>query len=177
MEEFEVQSLNAYIRQLAGGETEALDRIYGLTAGRLLAVAVGIVHARAAAEDVLHDSYIKLARSADSFRGGNGYAWLCRIVRNTAFNYLKSERYRRGDNIDDFFELADSGNLGESSALRLSVEAAMKDLSRRERNMIYLRYFADKTVRQIAKDMDEPKSTVMSVLKKAEERLKELLKT
>lgn len=177
MEEKEVQSLNEYIRQLAGGYSSALDAIYKLTAGRLLSVAVGIVHSRSAAEDVLHDSFIKLAKNAESFRGGNGYAWLCRIVRNTAFNHLKSQRYRRADNVDDFYELSDGGNLGESSALRLSVEAAMKDLTLRERNMIYMRYFGDKTVRQIAKAINEPKSTVMSVLKKAEERLKELLKT
>jgi RNA polymerase sigma-70 factor (ECF subfamily) len=44
------------------------------------------------AEDVVQDAVLRALRYFTSFRGGNGRAWIFRIVRNTAHEHLKGRR-------------------------------------------------------------------------------------
>lgn len=113
--------VNHYILLIAEGDTNALRELYRLIGGRLLSVAQGIMRNRQNAEDVLHDSFIKIVRCANQFnRGTNGYAWLCKIVKNTALNKLKSENLRRAENIDDMFFCQTAGIFMKTTACPLT---------------------------------------------------------
>lgn len=92
----ERRELGELIVAIARGDEGALAAVYQRAGGRLLSVAMGLTRDIHSAQDVLHDSFIKVARSAHQFkRGTNGYAWLCKIVKNTAINKIKSS-YDRG---------------------------------------------------------------------------------
>lgn len=53
------------------------------------------------AEDAVQDSFLKIAKNASRFeRNTNGVAWVMRIVRNTALDYLKRERKISTVNVD-----------------------------------------------------------------------------
>src|SRR5438876_10251947 len=41
------------------------------------------------AEDAVQDAFVRAIRHFDGFRGGDGRAWLLRIVRNTCFTHLR----------------------------------------------------------------------------------------
>ncbi len=173
----ERSNVNAYINRIAQGEISALNELYLLLGGRLLSVAQGIMRNRYNAEDVLHDSLIKIVRYAKNFKfGTNGYAWLCKIVKNTALNKIKSQHLRRAENIDDIFELSDGKDFFETSAVTIDIKNALLMLQPNERLAIWLKYYNDMTVREIAAETKMKKTTTQDLIKRAEKKLSELLK-
>lgn len=174
--DYERSRISNLIIYIAGGDEKALAEVYDIAGGRLLSVAMGIMRNINTAQDVLHDSFIKIARCANQFkRGSNGYAWLCKIVRNTALNKIKSENLRRGEDIDSFFNLTDGTDMAEKADTVIAVEAAMKTLLPKERTLIWLKYYNDMTIRQIASELNIAKSTVQEKIKTAESKLKKAL--
>jgi RNA polymerase sigma-70 factor (ECF subfamily) len=171
------ERLGALVAAVAGGDAAALSAIYEEAGGRLLSVAMGVTRNLAMAEDVLQDSFVKIARSAAAFRAGtNGYAWLCTVVRNTALNALKYERHRQGADIDAFFSLADVKDDYGEFELAESVRRGLKELTPEERTVIWLKYFNEMTVREIAAELNTARSTVQERIVRAEEHLRSFLK-
>ena len=82
---------DAAIRACAGGDREALRRIYEREAKFLLGVTLRIVRDRALAEDVLHDAFVSIWSRAASFDAtrGAGRGWIYSIVRNAALNRVR----------------------------------------------------------------------------------------
>lgn len=167
--------INRCIKELANGDTAALETIFSAVGGRLFSVAVAIMRNRESAEDVLQESLIKIVRGAPSFHGGNGYGWMCKIVRNTALNWIKAEKLRRAENIDCVYNVSDGKDFFGECAASTDVYNALKALDPRERHIVWLRYYADMTVREIAADTGIKKTTVQDTLKRAEKKLKEML--
>jgi len=173
----ERERINQLILLIATGDRNALEEFYKSIGGRLFSVALGLMRNRQNAEDVLHDSLIRIVRYAKTFnKGTNGYAWACKIVKNTALNKIKSEGYRQGQNIDCFFHLSSGGDLYEERGRALDIKSAMQNLSSAERLVIWLKYYNDMTVREISQQTNMKKSTVQDNIKRAEEKLKLLLK-
>ena len=167
--------LNALLSLLRKGHAEALDEIYLAVGRRMYALARGIV-GPADADDVISESFIKIARGIRSFREDtNGYAWVMRIVRNTAFDFLRKRKMRAEENLDAFFHLTDERYSPERRMEALALEEAIQKLTEAERKMIYYRYYLDLTVREIALETGMSKSAVARAAQNAEEKLKSLL--
>jgi RNA polymerase sigma factor, sigma-70 family len=172
----ERSSINFYLKEIAGGSADSLTALYRLAGGRMLSVAVGITRNAGDAEDVVQDSLIKIVRFAHRFKAGtNGYAWICKIVQNTALNKVKSENLRRADNIDSVFNLSDGRDFLGGGIASNDVKRAMLSLTPKERLVIWLKYFNDMTVRDIASEAGLKKTTAQDLIKKAEEKLRKLL--
>jgi len=172
----EKDTINRMIPLIAQGDEAALATVYDRAGGRLLSVAMGITRNLQLAEDALSESFIKLVRCAEQFKGGNGYAWLCTIVKNTALNIIKSDKNKQGLDIDGFFDLSSGRDFTEDSVNALAVEDALKRLSKQERLCVWLKYFNDYTVREIAEETGLSKSSVHDVIKKAEGKLREFMR-
>ena len=165
------------MRRIARGDESALTLLYNTVGGRMLSVALSIVHDRSAAEDVLQDSFLTIVRKADKFRFyQNGYGWVCTIVRNTALDYIRKQNRLKCENIDDAFYLSDESiNVGEQTADKVSVREAIAGLESRERAAIYYRYYEDLSVREIASRIKISKSAADRLLLTAEQKLRKLL--
>ena len=168
--------LNALLSLLRKGKTDALDDIYQEIGRRMYALARGIV-GPTDADDVMQESFLKIARGIRSFREDtNGYAWVMRIVRNTAFDVLRKRKQRAEENLDAFFHLTDERYSPERRVEALALEEALQKLNEEERKMIYYRYYLDFTVREIAAETGMSKSAAARQAQNAEEKLKKLLK-
>ncbi len=168
--------LNKYILDIATGDSNALESIYKMVGGRLLSVAIGILRNRELAEDVVQDSFVKIVRYSINYRKDtNAYAWLCTIVRNSALNKLKSEKLRQGIDIDSCIGLTDNEDLYANTLVSIEVKQALAELDSRERVAIWLRYYNEMPVRQIAEELGMKKSTANDMIKRAEDKLKVLL--
>lgn len=177
MDKAELQRINSCIVRVAEGDADALDEIYTAVGGRLMAVAFSVVKNRAAAEDVLHDGFIAVAKNAKKFtRSDNGYAWLCTVMRNTALNKLKAEKRRSAENIDDMYYLGDNAAEANQTQTSMIVKEALEHLTELQRQLIMMKYFEDLTVRAIAARLALSKSAVARELDKATKTLKEFLK-
>ena len=173
---FERGQLNNYLAELAQGEPSALDNIYLLVSKQMYALAWSIVKSKYDAEDILHDSFMLIAQNARGFKSGsNGYAWVMKITRNAALDFLRRKGRRAEENIDNFFNLT-SGDYDENKRdTAIMLETAIKQLEDSEKKLIYYTYYLDMTVREIAKEMGISKSAVSRQLEKAEKNLKILL--
>jgi RNA polymerase sigma factor (sigma-70 family) len=75
------------------GNTEALCRIYEKYKSNLLRLAISLLNDTAAAEDVVHDSFISFAQSSQRLKtGGNLKSYLVVSVANLARNWNRAKR-------------------------------------------------------------------------------------
>ncbi len=141
-----------------------------------------LVREPAAAEDVVQDSLVRALTYFASFRGGDGRAWLLRIVRNTAVNRSSSLARRAEDQLDT----TESGAHANLVDLAASPEAVLQQteahatLAERVaalptglREAIVLREFEEMSYRDIAAITGVPMGTVMSRLWQARQILLE----
>ena len=173
MTDSERTQINQYIEQIARGSYTAIDSLAQMVSGRMLSVALSVVRNRALAEDVVQDSFLRILSKAATFRKGiNGYAWICKIVHNTALNALRRERRFRALNYDDLPFLSDDCPTEDNLVAAAAVQQAIKELTEREKQLIYQKYFMEFTVRDSARATGISKSEVQRTVARAEAKLK-----
>ena len=139
------------------------------------------------AEDVVQEAVLRAFTFFDGFRGGNARSWLLKIVRNTCFSWLQTNRPNEiaGIEIDELedalplpFCSASSEN-PETLALRrtttLQLDHALSLLSSRYREVIVLRELEGLSYKEIAAVIDMPIGTVMSRLARGRTELRRIL--
>ncbi|MEL6571780.1 MAG: sigma-70 family RNA polymerase sigma factor [Pseudomonadota bacterium] len=103
------EEIEALIGSVALGDRKAFQALYDATSAKLLGVCLRILKDRAAAEDAMQDSFIKVWKNADRF-AVNGYSpmtWLITIARNTAIDRLRATKDTA--DIADFTDTIASG--------------------------------------------------------------------
>jgi RNA polymerase sigma factor (sigma-70 family) len=98
-----------------------------------------------------------------------------KITQNTAYNHLKSERLRQGDDPESFFALSDDFDAISHTETTVMLEGAMAGLSDKEKQAVYQKYYLDLTVREIAERMGISKSEAARKVKSGEEKIKAYL--
>lgn len=177
MTEIERAKLNRLLDALRHGDACALDGVYALVSRQMFALSRSLVGDRQTAEDIVSDSFIKLAENIGKFKmGTNGYAWVMKITRNTALDFLRKKGRRCEENIDDYFNLSSGDYEQDKRDTAIMLEMAIKSLSEVDKKLIFYVYYMDMTVREIATEMDIPKSTVARKIRDAEANLKKILK-
>ena len=93
----------------ARGDQAALRALYAAEGARLLGVAQRIVRDRPLAEDIVHDTFVKVWQKAASFDPARGEArgWLYSITRHLALNAVR-DRQREVAVDDDTAEALDA---------------------------------------------------------------------
>ena len=78
------------------GDRSAFDRIYTSTAPRLLGYLAGLLADRAAAEDALQQTFIRLHDARDAYvRGADPLPWIFTIAHRVALDELRRRRRAR----------------------------------------------------------------------------------
>lgn len=81
------------MRRVADGDSAALAALFDRHKARLFAFLVHVVGDRAAAEDLLGETFLRLYQARRRYRAGSGFTpWLFAIARNLALGELR----RRG---------------------------------------------------------------------------------
>ncbi|MDE7312578.1 MAG: sigma-70 family RNA polymerase sigma factor [Eubacterium sp.] len=91
--------------------------------------------------------------------------WICRIVMNEAYNVLRKKQ-KEND------RLQETVSSGEDTYVDLDLQQAIRQLKEEEQTVIYLRYYEDKPLDEIAQITQEKLSTVKSRLYRAMDKLK-----
>lgn len=162
---------------IKGGNSRGVDLLYFSMGKVMLAIARGIIKDSYIAEDIVQESFLKIVQNINKYKKGtNGYSWVCKIVRNTALNTLKEKQGVKIDDIDEFFSVSSDEDIKEETSTQLLVEKLMNSLAPPiVKKMIYMKYFLDMTVREIAKEIGKSKSYVAKEISKAEEYMKTLI--
>lgn len=128
---------------------------------------------QSAAEDIVHDAYLRALRGFAGFRGDDIKPWLFAIIRNCFYSWTRTMRTGpRADALDDDIETLElDADTPESLLIRREEGAAMRALIAalpvQYREVLILRELEHFSYRTIAATIDAPVGTVMSRLARA----------
>jgi RNA polymerase sigma-70 factor (ECF subfamily) len=134
------------------------------------------------AQDVAQEAYLRAFRFFPGFRGGDARAWLLKIVRNTCYSWLHSNRpLREAMEFDENLLPPDSYALNPEEAVlqndsNTQVRKALEKLPPNYREVLILRELEGMSYKEIADITSTPAGTVMSSLSRARGRLRQILK-
>ncbi len=161
------------------GSRAALRRIYEKYYDYLLTVATALLHDVNAAEDVVHDSFLKLSESADLLNPRRSLKWyLVVCVSNRARDELRARRHK-DVGLDEPLSLP-SGACGPASAAIRNEEMqvisdALGQLPYEQREVVVLRTRGRMTFKAIAELRQVSIKTVQSRYRYGLDKLKTLL--
>lgn len=133
------------------------------------------------AEDVVQEAFLRAYQFFAGFHGGDGRAWLLRIVRNTCYSWLEKNRPCTPAVVfDENKHSAEQPEAGPEAPLIASEERqmlrrALEELPPEFRETIVLRELEGLSYKEIAVVTGVPVGTVMSRLARGRERLHECL--
>ena len=132
------------------------------------------------AQDIVQEAYLRALKAFHGFHGSDGRAWLLKIVRNTAYTWLRRNRAVELTTFDE--EIHTSGGDAANPAVTLekiedaqAIRDAMEDLAVEFREILVLRHLEGLSYKEIADIAQIPPGTVMSRLARARARLKDCL--
>ena len=167
-----------------------LDEIYSAYAPELFKICLRYSNSKAEAEDLLHDSFIRIYERLTQYKGkGSFEGWLKRIVVSVALNKLRTNRFTPShhESFDDIKEVdieKESDDLPEERGLILDagidqndVIECMQELPAKAKAVFNLYVFEKMKHKDIAKELEITTSTSKTQLKRARVLLhKQLLK-
>jgi RNA polymerase sigma-70 factor, ECF subfamily len=126
---------------------------------------------RAEAEDIAQDATVRAWRRRATLRDGAARkSWLATIVRNEALRELARKRPAPTDQIEGAHGSDDERVL--ATVERADLHAALERLSKRDRQLVRLRYNEDMTQEAIARRLGIPLGTVKVRLHRVRARLR-----
>ena len=156
-----------------------LEDIYRDHRRGLLALAVSVVREVAAAEDAVHEAFVRMAKQTTP-PTGDPAAYAYRAVRNAAIDQTR-RRETRPTPTDDMATLFaaphtdDPSYASETRETQQMLMQAVDNLPDLEREIVVLRSFGGLTFKQIAEATDQPISTISSQHKRALDKLRHAL--
>jgi len=133
------------------------------------------------AQDVVQEAYLRAFRFFPDFRGDDARGWLMKIVRNTCYSWLRTNRpLQNAAEFDENIFPADSRvpNPEELVLQTVSgtlVRKALEELPENFREVLVLREIDGRSYKEIADIIGMPAGTVMSSLSRARVRLRQAL--
>lgn len=178
MSKVDVNLVNKCLFKIAYGDEKAVTVLFHALSPTLRYIARKYIPDKEQAEDLVQDFWADIEKIAKGFvRAENGFNYLVKVMNRRAINRYKklSKEKARVRPVD--FELdGRCEDFSEKYALQQMVQSALEKLEEVERIIIEESYFENKTVREIGKDLNIPKSTVARIKQKALDKLKTLLK-
>jgi RNA polymerase sigma-70 factor (ECF subfamily) len=137
-----------------------------------------LLHDDQNAQDAVQDAFMRAARFASGFRGGDRRAWLLAIVRNVCYTQLSRSRTAAKNVVFDEEQHQGASpaiDPEEAALTRVDREALMRALEAlpvEYREAIVMREMEDLSYKEIANAAGVPIGTVMSRLARARDRLR-----
>ncbi len=172
---------NYLIKKIQKGNEKALDELFKEYGALFLNMAKKYLFDKSYAEDLLSEMFLELlkkeARSFDENK--NGLNWIFTIIRRKA--YRLNERNNcsfifdgteYGKHLSEYFAYEDNP-FSENSLDKTLLKKALDTLTEEENKIIYYKYWEGLTVREIAGEMNIPRSTIQYKIKEILSKLKE----
>jgi RNA polymerase sigma-70 factor, ECF subfamily len=177
----------ALLTAVAGRDKIAFQTLYERYAAQALGLAMRVLNDRAAGEDVLQESFLKVWHNADKFDATRGSVktWVLTVVQRSAIDALRRKRARPTLAIDapeyEDWDLTDEdANVHESAVSNISqarIRGALNEMPEQLRSLVEMAYFKGMTHKEIAEQLKEPLGTIHSRARQSINLLKKLVWT
>lgn len=172
------------IAEVAAGSQAAFAALYTSLQPKMLGYAAGLLAGdRETAADAVDEAFFDVWRSASRFQGqGSAEGWVRHIVRNKAIDLIRRNRERLAASDDEaraFEELPDVADTPEGRVEKISdsdeLQRLLRRLSPEHREAVWLCYFEEKSLAEIAEIAGCPENTVKTRLFNARKQLRECM--
>ncbi len=107
------------------------------------------------ADDVLQNTFIKVFRNIDKFKGESKlYSWMYRIGTNEALTFLKTKSRKLGVSSDELIErkanTLEADVYFEGDAIQLKLQQAIASLPEKQKLVFNMKYFEDLKYEEIS---------------------------
>ncbi len=176
----------AAIKQSLAGDINAFNQLVIKYQRLAYSVAYRMLQSEDTAADAVQDSFIKAYRALDGFKGGSFKSWLLRIVVNTCYDVLRSQkRYtfepigEEADEDEPVTRLVDSGESPQDYVERMElgelIELGIRSLPPDQRLVLTLCDVHGYAYEEIAEITGFPMGTVKSRISRARTKLRDFL--
>ena len=158
---------------LARDDPAAVELLWDRYAGDLFAFLQAMLRCRQDAEDVLQMIFVKIVRKRRQLAGARRLdAYVYQIARNEASRFARRRQRKRAVEPagESWLSVADGGSAHVELAEQL--ETILARLPQRQREVVVLKIYREKTFQEIARLLDVSQNTVASRYRYAMEKLR-----
>ncbi|MEF7659534.1 sigma-70 family RNA polymerase sigma factor [Bacillus thuringiensis] len=158
---------------------DLIDEIMNKYGQEVLQLVYSYVNNKEVAEDLTQDIFMKCYKSLHTYKGNSNLkTWLWRIAINHCKDYLKSWYNKKVVVTEDDFTYMESQKESVEKTVIQNAEdrelaSAVMNLPIKYREVIYLFYYEELSIKEIATVIEVKENTIKTRLKKAKELLKE----
>ncbi len=125
-------------------------------------------------DDVLSRAYEKIYLNSAKFnKQYNGFNWIYEIVKNVALDANKEDLRNSHIEFNEDYHISDKTT--NNLASKITINIALNSLEPLEKKIVVLRIWENNKLKDIAKELDMPISSVYRVYKIALTKLKKIL--
>lgn len=155
-------------------DNQRFDDLYQKYASIVFRTAYNFLLNKDDAEDIVQEVFIKYFISNKTFNDDDHEkAWILTVTANLSKNVLRSKS-RQNLELDDTIKIVDN-KFEKETTNHLDLEEAMIRLTANQRLVIYLFYYEQIPIKNIAKIMKSNENTVKSHLLRAKSKMKTYL--
>jgi RNA polymerase sigma-70 factor (ECF subfamily) len=123
------EEIERLIAQVALRDRDAFEKLYDQVSAKLFGVCLRVLNKRAAAEDAMQDTFVKIWNNADRYQsnGLSPMTWLITIARNTSIDRLRARKKGHQDIDGPGIDLVAPGPSPEQSAIATSEAGRLSD--------------------------------------------------
>ena len=175
------EEIERLIARVALKDQKAFDELYDRVSAKLFGVCLRVLSKRAAAEDAMQDTFVKIWNNADRYsaNGLSPMTWLITIARNTSIDRLRARKQGHQDIDTPGFELVATGPNPEQSAVAASEASrligCLDELEKDKGAAIRGAYLDGDTYADLAKRFDVPLNTMRTWLRRGLMALRECM--
>lgn len=146
------------VARAKAGDPEGLHYLYVRYADDVLRYITGLIRDHHEAEDITQNVFAKLMRAIKKYeeRAVPFDAWILRVARNAALDYLRAKRAIPTEEV----RLADTGHAQTALDRGQALRQALEDLPEDQREVLVLRHIVGLSPMEIADTLDKSESSV-----------------
>lgn len=164
------------VSRIAGGDRDAFHTLYDRHAARLHGLLLRLVNCRAAAEDVLQDTFWQIWSQASRFDASRGTAvvWIVLLARSRAHDYRRRQRRPPSPTPTQTTAVEPASEVAQREWAGV-VSAALAQLPEEQRSAIRLAFYDGMSHSEIADEQSAPLGTVKTRIRNGMQRLREIV--
>lgn len=168
------KEVNKLLKAIKQGDTSVFDKLFDLTANHLIGVAAYYLENKSFCEDVVADVFEKVFIYIYTYdEEQDGYNWMCKITENVARGY--NRKYSKELSLFEVGAVRETKQELQTDEIRFDVSSAIDKLDSESRELIYQRYYFDRSYEDIGKALNLTKSAVKKRIDKILIKLKKII--
>ena len=164
-------------RRFLDGDDEGFADIVRTYRDGLIMFINGYVKNFHTAEELMEDTFLRLLLKKPKYSSKSSFkSWLFSIARNIAVDYIKKDSKMPFVPIDEIEDYSSDKDELERSYIKneqkMAVHKALSKISKDYREVLYLIYFEDFSVKEVAKTLEKNERQLTNMLYQAKKALK-----